>query len=549
MRTDPRIELLREAPKAIAHLKAQFERKRLGLMFGSGIGRDLKFPDWAQLVDRMARRKEIRGVAIMRRFRSQGTRQNPTVRSLASVTQMLFSHFRLNQLAKNGWTTPLTFIQEQTIKSAWLKILHSELYRDQDLATQHKRIEKHPYLTGFQNIIKKTKLTVNYNFDDSLEQMLLRARSKEEQNRTRGYEATDHPSLQFQENFGVIYHPNGYLPSVFNDGPSEKVIFSDDAFQDQVISAANGKYLHLTNHLFSNTCLLIGLSLEDATLQSLLRQNATANPGNVHYLVQFVSKANARDLDQENATFRLNFESFNIYTLFLDQAGIKALSELIEMDETTFQVKCASEWPKFIYYLVGSVGAGKSTAARNFRNLYTYDEWIDPRKQSLAKPDDELTSSERVQVDRWVAEQFRKKNIALARRHYGIHLVDRSPLDPLTFGKPSVRPRKARNLLKRVTNQGTLPIADGHIIYLDSSIEDIEVRNTLKHKYWGAPKYLELMDQIFSVYSLMPRSVICTRGRDAAEVAAEIAKVIFTEDYVPVDINSELRRVAGAAGA
>ena len=59
--------------------------------------------------------------------------------------------------------------------------------------------------------------------------------------RTRGFEVTYRPNAQFQNDKGIIYHPKGYLPFVFSDGASPEVVFSDDAFQDQLISAATGR--------------------------------------------------------------------------------------------------------------------------------------------------------------------------------------------------------------------------------------------------------------------------------------------------------------------
>jgi len=145
----------------------------------------------------------------------------------------------------------------------------------------------------------------------TLEQLLLQNRDGDELTRTRGYETTYKPNSQFQKDSGVIYHPNGFLPFTFEDGTSPEVVFSDDAFQDQLISAATGKYIHLSNHLFRNTCLLIGLSLEDSTLQSLLRQNAVTNPGHIHYIVQYTSPGVNDDASTMEAIFQSNFSSYN----------------------------------------------------------------------------------------------------------------------------------------------------------------------------------------------------------------------------------------------
>jgi hypothetical protein len=57
-------------------------------------------------------------------------------------------------------------------------------------------------------------------------------------------------------------------------------------------------------------------------------------------------------------------------------------------------------------------------------------------------------------INTYVAEQFRKKNNSLLKKDDGIHLIDRCPLDPLTFGKPSERKNKAADLLKTITGGG-----------------------------------------------------------------------------------------------
>jgi hypothetical protein len=148
--------------------------------------------------------------------------------------------------------------------------------------------------------------------------------------------------------------------------------------------------VNLSNHLFRNTCLLVGLSLEDVTLQSLLRQNAVANPGNVHYVIHFQEAGNILDAANAKIVFEANFNSYNLYTLFLDNAGIRDLADLISISERSFELHYSQTPVKFVYYLIGAIGAGKSTAADHFRNLITYDEWIDERQPETAVPENTL---------------------------------------------------------------------------------------------------------------------------------------------------------------
>jgi hypothetical protein len=540
--------MIKEIPRAIVHLRAQRRASRLGLVFGAGISIDLGYPQWHDLVKKIANRPEVGATKIWQRLDGQGASGRPVTRSLASVTQMLFSQFRERCIVDQKLTS-LTFIQELAIKTDWLKIIHSELYAGLDRETREEKLTDHPYLNAFLPIIKESQLTVTYNFDDSLELMLALARTPDEKLRTRGYEVIDSPSLQYRHSHGVIYHPNGYLPAGFSDGASADVVFSDDSFQDQLLTATTGGYLHLTNHLNRNTCLLVGLSLEDSTLQSMLRQNAVRNPGHIHYAVHFTPDTSARDKEAEHAIFTANFESFGVYTLFLSSKRIKALADLIKMDEPSFSSLYAKHKPKYVYYIIGSVGAGKSTAAANFRSLITYDEWVDERLPDLARPEIEVSAEKVDPMNEWVAEQFRKKNFALHGCDEGIHVVDRAPLDPLTFGPEAERPKKAQTLIDTITDDGTRPIVVGHIIELKATLEELHIRTRRKHKEWPDHELERLLYEIDHIYGPIKRSTVCTSGRGAAAVAKEIARIIFLGPYKPVDIQAELAKHAKPADA
>lgn len=511
--------LVQEIPRAIVHLRAQRRASRLGLIFGAGISVDLGYPKWHDLVKSIAKRPDVGAARIWDRLEKQGTSGRPVTRSLASVTQMLFSQFRSRRIRQQKLGPSLTFVQELAIRTDWLKVIHSELYSDMDRVTREQKLRKHPYLNAFLPMIKASQLTVTYNFDDSLELLLALSRTPDEKLRTRGFEVIDSPRLQFRHSTGVIYHPNGYLPAAFGDGASCDVVFSDDSFQDRLLTATNGGYLHLTNHLTGNTCLLVGLSLEDSTLQSMLRQNAVRNPGHIHYAVHYTPDGAANDKEAREAIFTANFESFGVITLFLSAKKIKALASLIYMDEKSFASLYAKHRPKYVYYLIGSVGAGKSTAAANFRNLITYDEWVDERLPELAKPEADVSLEKVDLMNDWIAEQFRKKNFALHDCEEGIHIVDRAPLDPLTFGPKQDRPKKAQALVGKITDGGTRPIVEGHIIELKAPVEELHIRSCRKHKDWPDHELERLLSEIETIYGSLARSIVCTSGRSAAAVA------------------------------
>lgn len=535
-------ELMAMSPRALVHLRAQLHRKRLGLVFGAGASRKLSFPDWDNLVKRIASHRQVSGQALLRRLRDKHS--GPPARSLASITQILFDSFRSQSIRRKRIKGALSFVQEREIRSDWLRIIHDALYRDVNLDRRKQQLERHPYLSAFRDIIKMSPLTVNYNFDDSLEKLLFYSRTSEDQLKTRGYEVTDKPNAQFQREAGIIYHPNGFLPSVFTDRASTDVVFSDDAFQDRLISAATGQYLHLSNHLFRNTCLLIGLSLDDTTLQSLLRQNAVSNPGHIHYYVHYMADRDSISNADKAIIFEANFSAFGLYTLFLANEGIRALATALSMSWAEFEQSTPGATRKFVYYIVGPIGAGKSTAIGNFRNLITYDEWIDERRADLARAEKGLSRQTIEEINEWIREQFRKKNYAVTHASEGIHFIDRSPLDPLAFGKPNERPLKAKRLLDHVTIRGESPIERGHVIYLDCDLPSARIRMSLKHQYWKQEDLEAQLRSMDAVYDKTERSIVDTNGRTSAEVAREIARVIFVHQYTPVDVGDKLQRIA-----
>ena len=349
---------------------------------------------------------------------------------------------------------------------------------------------------------------------------------------------------QIARDKAVVYHPNGALPYVFEDGASLELVFSDGAFHDQISGIASGRNLVLTNYLYSNTCVLIGLSLEDISLQQTLRRNAVSHPGHPHYVVHYMREEDDIPLDVSWAIFKSNFYTFGVYTLFLNDNGIASLLDLISMGRDNFRRKLgdfAGDGIKFVYYLIGAVGVGKSTAVRYFQSLRTYDEWVDRRLPEMSRPDDELRPEEKERVDKYVVDQFGKKNFCIAGEEEYIHIIDRCPLDPLTFGGRGERKQKAINLRNEMT-KGDVKIQEGHLLWLDCGKKEIAHRKSRKHKYWPLKKIDKLLKDIEEVYHDLPAVKISTHGRTAIEVARELSWVIFVGEYSPADINSSLKK-------
>lgn len=185
------------APKAVVHLRAQYRRKRLGLIFGAGLSRGLGFPDWADLVKSLALAADVDAKQMFEKFVPNPPNQPVLPRSLASITHMLFGRFRARaiaaQLATGAWKEPVTFLDEQQIRSQWLRLIHATLYANHDPTACEANLKAHRYLEPYREIIRASPVTVNYNFDNSLEKLLYYNRPQEEE---RGRAGTKPRSVQ-----------------------------------------------------------------------------------------------------------------------------------------------------------------------------------------------------------------------------------------------------------------------------------------------------------------------------------------------------------------
>lgn len=535
-------ELLKEYPKAIVHLRQQFNNQRLGLVFGAGISKDLAFPNWNELVKGIAFHVSIQGQDIYE--------QTIKWTSSTTVTQLLYQHFkkrRNNELEKEF---PSVAYREMRVLSDWREVVHDVLYKDA-LSSRKNKVNTHPYLKDFIPIITNSEFTINYNFDDTLEFMLAVPEWNDNKSKGRPYQAVWNPHMQFRDKTAVIYHPNGYLPGDKNLHQSEELVFSEESFSDQLIQSMSGKLSTLLHQFSKKTCLFVGLSLEDNTLKHLLRQSAAISPGNYHYFIRYTHDHKTLTSDEKSAIFNSNFEVYNLITLFLNNSEISELAKIVTMDAATFQNEAAISGVdiKYTYYLVGTVASGKSTMLSHFGSLKVYEEWVEDRPHELSKPSNKLTEDERLEVDKWVDGQFFKKNLSLINELEGIHIVDRTPLDPITFALDDESMKiRASMMLKAISpGNSNYSVNMGQVIILKSSVEELKTRLLSKRKTGWTDKDINILqERSLDIYDGFHLKAIENINRSIAEVVREISKVIFIDNYQPTDLQEKLIEVANS---
>ena len=233
-------------------------------------------------------------------------------------------------------------------------------------------------------VLRKSPITVNYNYDDTLQRLLLHTRP--EVDKGRGFETIVDPNFQHSHSNSVLYHPNGFLPRNHLERTTDKIIFNDGTFADQINEFMMGTFSSMLHHLSQHTWLLVGLSLSDETLRHLLHKSALLNPGHYHYHVEHCPTPVETLTSAMKGQAAANFETYNLITLFLDSTEIAALGQCLAAPSVDLRAlgEEINVRLSYTFYLAGVPGVGKTTALSHFKNLTTWDEWLDERLPLLS---------------------------------------------------------------------------------------------------------------------------------------------------------------------
>jgi hypothetical protein len=539
--------VLQQYSRPIVHMRRQVIASRFGLVFGAGVSKRLGLPNWPELVEELAKDPEVHGENILQVV--------PPRAGSPYKTEMLFEHFTKKRYAAVPPAQHHTRAIDYRIAADWREIVRRHLYAGvtADLSAS---LYGHPYLEQYLPLIRQSHMTVTYNFDDFLEQALLLRRRGDEQ--SRGFESVTNPWTQFRRTTAIIYHPNGVVPQNVLETPSDRFVFSEASYADQLMGIFAGDQAGLLNHFSKHTCLLIGLSLEDETLRNVLMQAARACPGNFHYYVQYLKPGEDLDDEKRSAITGANFKVYNLVTLFLDDDGIRAVGEMINLDVCQRDQFCdfAAEHNipvRFRFYVTGALGVGKSTAINHFRNLVVLDEWLDERPAILAKDFEKLDAPERDQIDEWIAGQFRRKNDVLRNEREGIFVLDRGPLDPLCFTPDGEWRAKAGRLLGALCpGQARWRVEDGRVILLRGDGSELALRMVMtQRKDYTAGKLCKMEAQLERAYGSVGVTAFDTRGLTPSDVARRVGEIVHLEPYdATCSLHQRFEQIAtGALGA
>jgi hypothetical protein len=544
--TSKHASILKSSTRAIAHMRQQMLSQRFCLVFGAGAGYDLGFPQWRELLERLG--KDLPGF----------NEALPTAENETSLAQLLIKLFEYD-FNSNNPEPPLDDAEAQKahrakLNAEWRSRIHGALYRDvitgQSEDEQQKFRNQRCYYSAFLEVIKRSSVTVTYNFDDSIERFLGAARSASEKTKKRGYTSIHDENSQLPALSPVIYHPNGFLAHLKAERPSAQLILSEESFSEQLTDYIAGRQAVLHAQLSQKTCLLIGCSLIDPTLNYLLKRNATHHPGHYHYYIHWTGNHGEKQPCPPAYAERL-FELYNLITLSLSTEEIMNLGDLLSYPHD-YLLEVARENnidPMFVYIVTGSVGSGKSSVISHFRSLRQHDEWLEPRRPGMEKKVDELTDDQIREIDSWVDGQFALKNRGLYSNEnaIGVHILDRGPLDPLAFTREGQVRKRAKRLKAAICRKSKLQkeIVPAHVILLSADPKDMENRATSSGKRFDESTLRKQEQALRDAYGKgRGVTVIDTRGLSLQDVVKRVAKVIHgNSSYEEVNLTERIDEI------
>jgi len=556
-------KVLKEHYRPIVHMRRQFEAGKLVLVFGTGLTQPLGIPGWNKLNDMIASDSRVLGCGMLgrptaekihefldtagkKRIRTQILGPGPEE---TFTTQKLYEHFKRKQSKKLVERHTPIFVDAK-VYYEWKTIVRDQLYKR---ATKETAIlGKHAYLRDFLPIIQNTPLTITFNLDDVIEATLYHTGPRE----GRGYETVTDIRVLPRRKSAVIYHPNGYIPRESMEENTQEIVLSESEFANRMAELSSGQYSSLLHTLSRNTCLFIGLSLRDGILKNLLKQSAMIAPGNYHYYVDYCDgRSKPRPCAEDYKSIRAsNFDTYNLITLCMNDAQISLLGKMIRCgfeepermwthDEFGHAAEAAGVADTDLsYYIVGAIGAGKSTCVSFLRSLTTFDEWFERRKSVLAKNWTKLSPEERKEADDWIAGQFKQKNLELLDKKCCISISDRCPLDPISFTDPKEWSEKAKSLLQKIDPER---VKSGHVIFLwhDPALLALRAARTEKRDY-DEESLKQLQDSMQKAYDMRGVTRVDCRFLSFYEVMKSVCRIIhMSDEYEPADIHARLEDI------
>lgn len=482
--------------------------------------------------------------------------------------EQLFQLYKKRRSEALGWDDGERL--EAAIVAGWREVVSKCLYSSfrsgngkLNVGAFEEKVKSHSYLMRLGRLARDAALVVTHNFDDALETTIDLDPSISAP-AGRRYHSFWRPEPFLRPGMVNIYHPNGYIPAHRELRGSENLILTEAGFADHLANTNTEEAHFLLRHLADKTCIIIGHSLSDGTLKNALRQHANQRSGHVNYYIHYNKNGEASlDSDQRDAIRNANFETYGLITIFANSSEIAQILEYVSMEEDELEgVLALDSIPaKYVYYIVGTVSAGKSTTLRHLRDLATIEEWPARMPAVMNRPSVGLKSTEEEKIDQHLEEAIWRKNCEIRDIKVGMVAVDRAPLDFIAFPSKSretagVTARKrASSVLGRLGDNDLRDLCVGQVIVLEANSAALLYRQLQRGSSRATPadaangsaeRYLKKQQSLIAKIYKRPIQEGSTVRTDRVPMAVSlkaVARIIHLENYTPFDFLRRLHAI------
>jgi len=545
--TDALMELVRREPlfvRHLGHMRQRHDDRGLGFVLGAGVSEQAGVPLWRELISRLSCHYGDDGPP------SEYTQKGYSATLLA---QFIYNRFRnAERLRVSPEKGPR--LVSIAVKNSWYRHIHESIYRSVGKLDAIKK--NHPYLQELANIIYFSPFCLTLNFDDIVDR-LAQSIQVDQTLRQRPNVIWKPPTID-RPNSCVIYHINGFLPQDKGARRSDSIILTEDSFADMLASPTPTQMEYIMSRVVSNSLLIIGASFEDPSLRNLFYAASKRNSAGFHYALHHDEEICGDNVDSvERADRRaLNREMYNVITYFTTKDEISAIVRALNLPRDRF-VELINELAAEVgestttrYYVVGSVSSGKSSLVERLRAFRTYEEWAEPPPELMFRDYRSLSEAEKNEVDDWVLSQLARKNNLMRSPQYGIHVMDRAPLDMFAFSESDQEnAQKAERLRKKLNNHS---VQAGQIVLLRAAKEALferQLRRGRGPEWLEASAYqedaLEHQSEILAEIYGSHIPPIDTTSMTPEEVARDVAEIILFGDFREHDLEGTRKAVEG----
>lgn len=306
----------------------------VALFLGAGVSMSAKMPSWSELLK-----------GLMGEVKNKNLNKN-SLKAFTELYTHVYSECGDSNLIMARYLE--TAIEAEDNGALFTKLIRKYLYSKEHTS---------PLLSDLALIIKYQKIdeVITYNFDDILEQELVKIGLKESEHFVPiacDAEISDHNNLP-------IYHVHGIIPE--HNNTTDRVVFSEEVYHDRYRDTYHWSNVEQLHAMSRKHCFFVGLSMVDPNLRRLLdisrKMNVTDNPPHYAFLqrteqnayclsnskgCQYVQVSQSLiDKKKQEDIYRLNYSVLeNIYR----QLGVNIIwyenhDEIPELIERIFDVR------------------------------------------------------------------------------------------------------------------------------------------------------------------------------------------------------------------